>query len=101
MKNVTQRIPKAFSKVSLLPVKEVKLLVMLARNLKHKSATLLSPTKRPATICPLPIVNRCYKKRTTMSDDYKDQLIQTAKYQLAPIKEMVFQILVNKGVQII
>ena len=38
---------------------------------------------------------------TTMSDDYKDQLIQTAKYQLAPIKEMVFQILVNKGVQII
>ena len=38
---------------------------------------------------------------TTMSDDYKDQLIQTAKYQLAPIKEMVFQILANKGVQII
>ena len=38
---------------------------------------------------------------TTMSDDYKDQLIQTAKYQLAPIKKMVFQILVNKGVQII
>ncbi len=38
---------------------------------------------------------------TTMSDDYKDQLIQTAKYQLAPIKETVFQILVNKGVQII
>ena len=36
-----------------------------------------------------------------MSNDYKDQLIQTAKYQLAPIKEMVFQILVNKGVQII
>ena len=38
---------------------------------------------------------------TTMSDDYKDQLIQTAKYQLAPIKEMVFQILAIKGVQII
>ena len=36
-----------------------------------------------------------------MSDDYKDQLTQTAKYQLAPIKEMVFQILANKGVQII
>lgn len=38
---------------------------------------------------------------TTMSDDYKDQLIQTAKHLLAPIKETVFHILVNKGVQII
>ena len=36
-----------------------------------------------------------------MSSDNKDQLIQTAKRQLAPIKETVFQILVNKGVQII
>lgn len=36
-----------------------------------------------------------------MSSDYKDQLIQTAKHHLAPIKETVFQILVNKGVQII
>lgn len=41
------------------------------------------------------------RQLTTMSDDYKDQLIQTAKHQLAPIKEMVFEILVNKGVQII
>ena len=36
-----------------------------------------------------------------MSNDYKDQLIQTAKHLLAPIKETVFHILVNKGVQII
>jgi hypothetical protein len=36
-----------------------------------------------------------------MSSDYKDQLIQTSKHQLASTKETVFQILVNKGVQII
>lgn len=36
-----------------------------------------------------------------MNSDYKDKLIQTAKHQLAPIKETVFHILVNKGVQII
>lgn len=36
-----------------------------------------------------------------MSDDYKDQLIQITKYQLTTIKETVFQILANKGVQII
>lgn len=36
-----------------------------------------------------------------MSSDYKDQLILTAKRQLAPIKETVFQILINKGVHII
>ncbi len=28
----------------------------------------VSPTKRPPTICPLLIANRCYQKRTTMSD---------------------------------
>ena len=36
-----------------------------------------------------------------MNSDYKDKLIQTAKHLLAPIKETVFHILVNKGVQII
>lgn len=36
-----------------------------------------------------------------MSSDYKDQLILTAKQQLVPFKEMVIQMLVNKGIQII
>lgn len=36
-----------------------------------------------------------------MSDDYKEQLILTAKQQLVPFKESVIQILVNKGIQII
>lgn len=36
-----------------------------------------------------------------MSDDYKEQLILTAKQQLVPFKEIVIQMLINKGIQII
>ena len=36
-----------------------------------------------------------------MSDDYKEQLILTAKQQLVPFKETVIQMLANKEIQII